>query len=226
MGLVSLPFFCCGSGIAGALAAVLGMLALERIASAGGALRGKGWAWTGLASGLVSIALSLAWGSFANSALQDWNRQLDDGLRQTFAATTDEAAREALQAWAGRSGPGVSAATVTAFAKDVRERLGELQTVSLISQDASAGSLNALLVVHVVNLEFEKASRSAVVATELRTQVLTWTPRLKLVKIHLNDTTRAAGAIEFPEPSAKPQATTREAAASEAGPEGDKEVAP
>lgn len=226
MGLVSLPFFCCGSGFAGLIAAVLGVFALERIAWADGALRGKGWAWTGLVSGLVSITLSLAWMSFANSALQDWNQQLDDGLRQTFAATTDESAREAVQAWAGRSGPGVSAATLTAFATDVRERLGELQTVSLISQDASTGSLQALVVVHVVHLEFESESRSAVVTTELRTPVLSWMPRLKLVKIQLSDATRAAGAIEFPEPSAKPQATTREAAASEAGPEGDKEVAP
>lgn len=226
MGLLSLPFFCCGSGLAGAIAVVLGMLALERIKSAGGSLRGKGWAWTGLSTGLVAIALSLAWFSFASAALQHWNKQLDDGVRATFAAKDEESAREALTMWAGKSGPGVSSATIAEFAAGVRTRLGELESVSLVSQDASAGSLDALLVVHVVNLEFEKGSRSAVVATELRTPVMSWTPVLKLVKIHLNDAEAAGGVTEFPAPAGKPEFGTDGESAGRGEADRNREVAP
>lgn len=225
MGLVSLPFFCCGSGMAGVIAAALGMLALERIKSSGGTLRGKGWAWTGVASGLASVALSLVWVSVASAAMQQWNRELDDGLRLTFAGKTDELARDALPSWASRSGPGVSAASLSAFAVSVHDRLGDLQSVSLISQDASAGRLEALMVVHEVKLEFAEGSRSAVVSSELRTPVLAWTPRLKLVKIYLNDAEVPGGMVEFPAAQARP-AGTGGSAAPKSTADGDKEVAP
>lgn len=204
MGLVSLPLVCCGAGLSGAIAGVLGMIALERIRSSQGALRGKAWAWTGIASGLLTVLLSVVWFSFANAALQEWNTQLDDGLRKTFAATNDAAAREALTCWSGKSGAGVSAAGLQEFATGMRERLGALDSVSLVSQDASAGSLAALVVVHVVSLGFEKGSRSAVVSSELRTPVESWTPTLRLLKIHVNDADAPGGMIEFPPKQALP----------------------
>jgi len=180
------------------MAGVLGMIALERIRSSRGTLRGKAWAWTGITSGLLTVLLSVVWFSFANAALQEWNTQLDDGLRKTFAATDDAAARDALTCWSGKSGAGVSAAGLREFAVGMKERLGALDSVSLVSQDASAGSLAALVVVHVVNLSFEKGSRSAVVSSELRTPVGSWTPNLRLVKIHVNDADAPGGMIEFP----------------------------
>lgn len=207
MGLVSLPLVCFGAGLSGAMAAVLGMMALERIRSSGGALRGKPWAWTGISTGLLTVVLSVAWVSFANSALQEWNTQLDDGLRHTFAAVDEPAARVALTSWSGKTGTGVSVASLQAFAGGVRERLGALESVSLVSQDASAGSLATLMVVHVVSLGFEKGTRSAAVSTELRTPVGSWTPSLKILKIHLNDADAAGGEIEFPARPAKPADT-------------------
>ncbi len=198
MGLVSLPLVCCGAGLSGAMAGVLGMIALERIRASQGALRGKAWAWTGIASGLLTVLLSVIWFSFANAALQEWNSQLDEGLRKTFAATDDAAAREALTCWSGKSSAGVSTAGLQEFANQMNERLGALDSVTLVSQDASAGSLAALAVVHVVNLGFEKGSRSAVVSSELRTLVGSWTPTLRLVKIHVNDADAPDGTIEFP----------------------------
>jgi len=204
MGLVSLPLVCCGAGLSGAIAGVLGMIALERIRSSQGALHGKAWAWTGIASGLLTVLLSVVWFSFANAALQEWNTQLDDGLRKTFAATDDAAAREALTCWSGKSGAGVSVAGLREFATGMRERLGALDSVSLVSQDASAGSLAALVVVHVVSLGFEKGSRSAVISSELRTPVGSWTPTLRLVKIHVNDADAPGGMIEFPPKKALP----------------------
>ena len=205
MGLVSLPLVCCGAGLSGAMAGVLGMIALERIRSSQGTLRGKAWAWTGIASGLLTVVLSVIWFSFANAALQEWNTQLDDGLRKTFAATDDAAAREALTCWSGKSGAGVSVAGLQEFATGMQERLGALDSVSLVSQDASAGSLVALGVVHVVNLSFDKGSRSAVISSELRTPVGSWTPTLRLVKIHVNDADAPGGVIEFPPKKVLPE---------------------
>jgi len=205
MGLVSLPLFCCGAGLSGAMAGVLGMIALERIRSSQGTLRGKAWAWTGIASGLLTVLLSVIWFSFANAALQEWNTQLDDGLRKTFSATDHTAAREALTCWSGKSGAGVSVMGLQEFATDMKERLGALDSVSLVSQDASAGSLTALVVVHVVNLSFEKGSRSAVISSELRTPVGAWTPNLRLVKIHVNDADAPGGVIEFPPKKVLPE---------------------
>lgn len=198
MGLVSLPLVCFGAGLSGALAAVLGMMALERIRASGGMLRGKAWAWTGIATGLLTIVLSMAWFSFANATQRDWNIQLDDGIRRTFSASDDPAARVAITSWSGKASHGVSVASLQEFAVGVRERLGALDSISLVSQDASAGNLSALLVVHVVNLGFEKGTRSAVVSTELRTPVDSWTPTLKLLKIHLNDAGAPGGEIVFP----------------------------
>ena len=204
MGLVSLPLVCFGAGLSGAMAVVLGMMALERIRLSGRALRGKPWAWTGISTGLITVVLSIAWVSFANSARQEWNRQLDDGLRRSFAAIDESAAREALPSWSGKSSAGVSITSLQEFALGVRERLGALESVSLVSQDASAGSLATLMVVHVVSLGFEKGTRSAAVSTELRTPVDSWTPSLKLLKINLNDAEAPGGELEFPARAVKP----------------------
>lgn len=227
MGLVSLPLVCLGAGLSGAMAAVLGMVALERIRASGGTLRGKAWAWTGISTGVLTIVLSMAWVSFANSALREWNIQLDDGIRQTFAAVDEAAAREALTSWSGKASHGVSVASLQEFAGGVRERLGPLESISLVSQDASAGSLATLMVVHVVSLGFEKGTRSAVVSTELRTPVGSWTPTLKLLKIHLNDADAPAGEIVFPAKAKPAEAGSVEAQGVSSGgvSPGHKEVA-
>ena len=198
MGLVSVPLFCCGSGLSGALAAVLGMMALDRIRASGGALRGRTWAWTGVLSGLLTIAISVGWFSWVNTALQVWNGQLDDGIRSTFSARTPEDARAAIQSWSGKSSAGVSTSSLEQLADDTFERLGALESISLVSQEPSPGELGTLMVVHIVNLGFEKATVSGAVYTELRPPAEGWTPVMKLVKIHLNDATAPDGMIEFP----------------------------
>jgi hypothetical protein len=89
VGSVSMLVSCCGGGIGGSIAVILGFIALERIKASGGALRGKATAISGVALGfgavLVTIGVQFVVGN-VQTALRD---QLDAAVRITFAAVDD-----------------------------------------------------------------------------------------------------------------------------------------
>lgn len=204
MGALSVPLFCCSAGVSGAIAASLGLIAIERIRSSGGALRGRWMAWTGIGTGVLSIILGLGFATTAHSLQLDWNRQVDRGVRRTFAAIDAEAARLALQDWSPASSSSVSSAEIELFARRVHEELGAFESMSIVSTESSPGLLGNSMLIHVVNLDFEKGRRSGVVTARLRTPAGSWVPEAEIARIHVNDETASEGAYFFPPTTSGP----------------------
>jgi len=198
MGVASLPLFCCSAGLSGAIAIALGLLALDRIRASGGVLRGRGLAWTGMLTGLATMILAVVWASAVESMHQNLDRELDGALKATFGATDDASAREALAGWSPSGSDGLSAAQVQRFAADVRARLGALDTVGLVSQQASPSLLGDHLVTHMVTLDFEKGRRSAVGTARIQTSLETWTPTRRLAGIHITEPDQPGGELVLP----------------------------
>jgi|LauGreDrversion4_2_1035121.scaffolds.fasta_scaffold105673_2 hypothetical protein len=198
MGGVSIPLVCCSLGVSGALAVALGMVALGRIRASGGALGGRGFAWAGIASGTTTVVLSLVLVSFVTSLQKDWDAQLDEGVRRTFAASDDGSARLALQSWSAASSASVSSAEIGSFAATARERFGAYRSMGLVSRNAAPTLLGDQMITHVVSLEFEGGTRSGVVVSRLRTSADAMTPTLYLSSILVNDEESRGGALRFP----------------------------
>lgn len=203
MGALSVPLFCCSAGVSGAIATSLGLIAIERIRSSGGTLRGRWMAWTGVGTGLLSIILALGFATTAQSLQQDWNRQVDQGVRRTFDATDAEAARLALQDWSPASSSSVSSAEIQLFATQVHRELGSYESMSIVSTESSPGLLGNSMLIHVVNLDFEKGRRSGVVTARLRTPAGSWVPAAEIARIHVNDEAASGGAYSFPQASSE-----------------------
>lgn len=204
MGLASVPLFCCSAGLSGAVAIALGMLALDRIRASGGVLRGRGLAWTGIAGGLCTIALAVIWASGVESLRRQLDREFDEALRATFAANDDASARKALALWSASGGAELNAAQITAFAAEIRAKLGELESVGLVSQEAAPSLIGDHFVTHMVSLDFARGRRSGVVSAKMQTSVESWLPTVRLASIHLNDSDMPDGGWDFP---ARPAAT-------------------
>lgn len=191
--------FCCSAALAGAIAIALGMLALDRIKASGGLLRGRGLAWTGMLAGLTTMTLAVVWASAVESMHQRLDRELDGALKATFAATDDASARGALASWSPAGGGGLSCEQVLGFAAAVRDRLGALETVGLLSQEASPSLLGDHMVTHMVTLDFARGRRSAVVTARIQTSLETWTPTIRLSALHLTEPDVAEGELVLPE---------------------------
>ncbi len=220
MGLAALPLVCCGAGLSGALAVLLGMMALERIRASGGTLRGRGWAWTGIGSGTVTVALSIAWISAVSHLWDTWLLQLDRGVRTTLAATDATTGQTALSLWGPSPGVVVSAGDVLAYANDIRARYGEFESVSLLSRDISPSLTGEHMLSFVVNFDFANGRRSGVVNARLRqtpltteepqlTSMASWAPSLEIASILINEPDVERGMIVFPKatPKTTPAAT-------------------
>jgi hypothetical protein len=219
MGLAALPLVCCGAGLSGALAVLLGMLALERIRASGGTLRGRGWAWTGIGSGAATVALSVAWISAVSHLWDAWLLQLDRGVRTTFAATDAASGQTALSLWGPSPGFVVSAGDVIAYASDIRARYGEFESVSLISRDLSPSLTGDHMLSFVVNFDFASGRRSGVVNARLSqaplatedaqfSSMASWAPSLEIASILINEPEAERGMIVFPKAAANAAAKT------------------
>lgn len=195
---MSVPLVCCSLGVSGALAVALGMAALGRIRASGGALGGRGFAWAGIASGTTAVVLSLVLVSFVTDLQKEWDAQLDEGVRRTFAAGDDSSARLALQSWSAASSASVSSAEIGSFAASARERFGAYRSMGLVSRNAAPNLLGDQMITHVVSLEFDGGTRSGVVVSRLRTSADAMTPTLYLSSILVNDDESRGGALRFP----------------------------
>jgi len=215
MGLAALPLVCCGAGLSGALAVLLGMMALERIRASGGTLRGRGWAWTGIGSGAATVALSIAWISAVSQLWDTWLLQLDRGVRTTFAAADPTSGQTALSLWGPGPGVVVSAGDVLAYASDIRARYGEFESVSLLSRDISPSLTGDHLLSFVVNFDFANGRRSGVVNARLRqtplateepqlSSMASWAPSLEIASILINEPEAERGMLVFPKVLPKP----------------------
>ncbi len=214
MGGVALPLVCCGAGLAGALAALLGFMALDRIKTSAGFLRGRALAWTGISTGIATTLLSMAWLSTINSLQTAWDQQLAQGVKLTFAAQDDEAARKALQSWSASQNASLSAADLEAFAVTVRERLGAFESMGLVTKEMAPSLTGDHMLTHVVNFDFDGGRRSGALTARLRVGTDAWTPTLQLASITINDADAPGGIIELPvrkkRPTAGEDATTKE----------------
>ena len=219
MGLAALPLVCCGAGLSGALAVLLGMMALERIRASGGTLRGRGWAWTGIGSGAATVALSIAWISAVSHLWDTWLLQLDRGVRTTFASTDATNGQTALALWGPSAGVVVSTGDLVAYANDIRARYGEFESVSLISRDLSPSLTGDHMLSFVVNFDFASGRRSGVVNARLRqtplateepqlSSMAAWAPSLEIASILINEPDAERGMIMFPQTAAKATAKT------------------
>jgi hypothetical protein len=202
MGGVSLPLVCCGAGLSGAFAILLGMMALDRIKSSGGALRGRAVAWSGIVTGLLTVVLSVIWLSAVADLQTEWDRQFADGVRKTFDARDEQTSLEALRCWSAASSESVSAREILAFAGGVRERLGAFDSMSVNSKDVAPDLLGNHMVSYVVNFDFASGRRSGMVTGRLRTSSEAWAPTLQIASILLNEPDAPDGVLVFPRPSA------------------------
>ena len=213
MGGVSLPLVCCGAGLSGAIAILLGMMALDRIKSAGGALRGRAVAWSGIVTGLLTVILSIVWLSAVAELQTEWDRQFAEGVRQTFDARDEETSLVALRSWSAASSESVSAREILAFANGVRDRLGAFDSMTVNSKDVAPDLLGNHMVSYVVNLDFASGRRSGMVTGRLRTAADAWAPTLQIASILLNDPEAPDGVVAFPPRDAKAAGVLQDGAA-------------
>lgn len=193
VGAVSATLSCLGGGIGGPLAVLLGMIALERIRSSSGGLRGRGAAWTGIALGVVSLSLTFLFQWGLTSVQGSLNTQLDSDIRTTFAAIDDAGGREALGKWTPALGTVLTAGEIEAFALAANERYGSFTGYSVSSEvrrpNFTTGSHTLEL---AVKLEFAEASVPAVVVAKIVPSAADIVPRMLLESISIEDPERGA----------------------------------
>jgi hypothetical protein len=199
LGVVSVPMFCCAMVLPAMAAVMLGMLALMRIRMSPEQVAGRRFAWIGISSGATALVLTWALAIFAGSLQRDWDRQLDEGVQATLAATDEDAARTALRAWSAGSSETVSAAEIRRFAEVVRARYGPLESMSMVRQESSPSLFGDSFVIHVVNLEFESGTRTGVVKGRLDPAPGDVVPSLFLASIVVSGSEEEGGDLRFPE---------------------------
>ncbi|MFM1824299.1 MAG: hypothetical protein RI967_2565 [Planctomycetota bacterium] len=141
LGTMSAALFCCGLGIAGPLAILLGMFALRQIAASDGALRGRWFAWTGIALGLVGLVLTLVAQWAVQGVQERMNAELDAAVTETFAATDEGSAGDAVGRWLPAAGRRIGSADLLAFADEVRARYGAFESMSVLETETPELSL-------------------------------------------------------------------------------------
>lgn len=143
LGAVSSSLFCCGLGIAGPLAILLGMFALRQIAASDGALRGRRFAWTGMALGLVGLVLTLLAQWAVQGVQERMNADLDAAIAETFASSDEASAGDAVGRWLPATGRRIGRADLLAFANEVRARYGSFESMSVLETETPELSLMA-----------------------------------------------------------------------------------
>lgn len=196
MGAVSFVFSCCGAGLAGALAVILGTIALERIRASRGTLRGRALAWSGIGLGTCAVAISLAAQWLVGDMQRSINEQLDAGVRATFAAVDEPGERAALAKWRPAESGSIEAAAIGAFAREARERYGNFESCTPFSEDSqpSLSGLHRLVV--AVAFQFERERLVGSIDCTIRSSVTGLAPVVELGAIRLSDASR--GNLVFP----------------------------
>ena len=193
VGAVSATLSCLGGGIGGPLAVLLGMIALDRIRSSAGSLRGRGVAWTGIALGIVSLSLTFLFQWGLTTLQESLNDQLDADIRATFAAVDDAGGRAALGKWAPATGTVLTTEELGAFARAAHERYGPFTAYSVSSEvrrpDFATGSHTLEL---AVKLEFAQASVPAVVVAKIMPAPGEIMPQMRIESIAIDDAERGA----------------------------------
>jgi hypothetical protein len=190
MGSVALLTSCCGVGLAGALAMMLGMIALDRIRNAQPPMQGRGLAWTGIGLGFASLALSLVV-AIGRSSLQDeWSRELERGTRSTFAALDEPGVDAAMRTLTAPEGMSLNADNVRTFAREAFARYGAFVGFTEISKDSVGSITGPQRVTVTASFEFERAKLLGSVGFRLVMGTETLVPEARVESIMLVDTER------------------------------------
>lgn len=196
MGAVSFVFSCCGAGLAGALAVILGTVALERIRASRGAVYGRALAWSGIGLGASAVLISLTAQWLVSDMQRSINEQIDSGVRATFAAVDEPGERAALAKWRPSEGGSIEAAYIGAFARESRQRYGAFESCTPFSEDSqpSLSGLHRLVV--AVAFQFERERLVGSIDCTIRSSVTGMAPVVELGAIRISDATR--GNLQFP----------------------------
>lgn len=190
MGSVALLTSCCGVGLAGALAMMLGMIALDRIRNSQPPMQGRGLAWTGIGLGFASLALSLVV-AIGRSSLQDeWSRELERGTRATFAARDEPGVDAAMRVLTAPEGLSLNARDVRTFADEAFARYGAFVSFSEISKDSVGSITGPQRVTVTASFDFERAKLLGSVGFRLVMGTETFVPEARVESILLVDTER------------------------------------
>lgn len=193
VGAVSATLSCLGGGIGGPLAVLLGMIALERIRSSAGTLRGRGVAWTGISLGVVSLSLTFLFQWGLTSIQGSLNDQLDSDIRTTFAAIDDAGSSEALGKWSPAQGTVLTAEEIEVFARAASDRYGSFTSYTVTSEvrkpDFTTGTHTLEL---AVKLQFAEATVPAVVVAKIVPTATDIMPRMLIESISIEDPQRGA----------------------------------
>ena len=207
---------CCGGGIGGSIAVILGFIALERIKASGGALRGKATAISGVALGfgavLVTIGVQFVVGN-VQTALRD---QLDAAVRITFAAVDDAGGDAALDRWGAAPGAVVTTADLERFALAARERYGDFQSYSVASEVPAPSLTGVHRLSLAVNFEFANGTVPGSVQARISTGRIPWEPQVLLEALSINDHAKGVFGVGAIQPASTPESALEAAPA--AGP--------
>ena len=197
IGGLSVVLSCCGGGVGGSIAVLFGMIALDRIRSSGGALRGRATAWAGIGLGVASLVLSLVvqWG--LSTVQASMNTQLKTSIRATFAAV-DQAGREsALTKWSAVEGTVLTGEAVQAFALEARRRYGNFSDFSVTSEFPRPGLAGSRIEL-AVKFEFSESSVPGSIVAEISAGTMGLEPRVTLETLRISDLERGEIALGVP----------------------------
>jgi hypothetical protein len=187
VGSVSVLVSCCGGGIGGSIAVILGFIALERIRASGGALRGKATAIAGVTLGFAAILVTIGVQFIVGNVQTAMRDQLDTAVRTTFAAVDDAGGDAALDRWGAAPGTVVTTADLERFALAARERYGDFQSYSVASEVPAPSLTGVHRLSLAVNFEFANGTVPGSVQARISTGRIPWEPQVLLEAIAIND---------------------------------------
>ncbi len=189
MGLVSLLVSCCGAGVGGIIAVLLGVMARDRIRASNGTLRGIKFAWWGIGSGTAAVILSIASQWIMGGLQESLNSQLDGGVRTTFAAIDTPGETAALSKWRAASGTSIAASDIGDFARLAQERYGRYQSFTVLSEDPRPSLSGTHELIIAAAFQFERARVIGSIDTTIGAGVDQLAPLLELRAIRISDAT-------------------------------------
>ncbi|MFM7051594.1 MAG: DUF4190 domain-containing protein [Planctomycetota bacterium] len=155
LGIASVLTACLPIGILGLVGVTLGMMALERIRASGGALRGRGVAWSGIGTGALGACLALAINWMLVSLQEQWNGQLEAAVKGTFAAVDETGADGAMAKWSPRPGTVLTRGSLTEFALAAKERYGAFTGFTIQSEEREPSLTDVNRITLALALQFE-----------------------------------------------------------------------
>lgn len=192
VGGLSILLSCCGGGLGGPIAVLLGWIALDRIKASGGMLRGRATAIAGVCLGGTAMLATLATQWTLASFQTSMREQLDAGVRTTFAAVDDAGGSAALDHWAATTGSVIRASDLRTFAETARERYGTFESYSVASEVPAPSLTGVHRITLAVKFEFSGGSVPGTMETRVTTSTRSWRPTMLLESIELTDRERGA----------------------------------